>query len=87
LIDSIYNWMVSVLQKDTTMWDEAARACETLVPHLKGSAEKKVWLERAEKYRDHAQEHRRLVSELKRKLTYPAELERTCRRSSSKMRS
>ncbi len=56
---------IEVLEEDIKNWEDAAKACETVIPHLVGDDQKEQWRARGQSYRAQAQSHRMLIALVK----------------------
>lgn len=52
---------IEVLEEDVKHWEEAATACDSIVPFLVGNDQKKQWSATAEEYRARARTHKALI--------------------------
>jgi hypothetical protein len=61
----LYERFIEVLQEDIKKWEQAAIACDALIPDLAFESDKHVWRLRASQYRNQAESHRVLIETIR----------------------
>ena len=64
-MNPLFSRFIQVLQADAEMWEEAARRCDSLIPHLVGPDQQGHWEATAESYRAQAKVLRGLIELVK----------------------
>ena len=61
----LYERFIEVLLEDIKKWENAALACDALVPDLTFESDKHIWRLRASEYRNQAESHRALIETIR----------------------